>query len=469
MKSMRLRVVVSTSTGMPHLAQPRRRFWLVVATPRPAVAVFTHSPFPRWDARTCRRASVGVRDSITAAAWGDRSRVPENGLPGSPAAVCIGRGCSTWDAARVVIRQRSLIVLALLAVVGCTGEPDDAPTSPSASAAPQARLEPSCPPAPESPVTIASAEAANTLLAAQNLPAWDAADIGASTLLNDGRVVWVFGDTVRSEMTPGIVANSMLVSGGKCASQLLPAQDGPVIPDAKNGDVYWPMSALSWDDNGRERLVVLCSRTRRGTSGDPMDFAFMAPAAALFEVPPGGAPQLQDVIQVAKNNPDPHQINWGAASFHDGHWIYIYGTRLTGEKFLFGRELYAARVPLASPEDLSTWRYWDSSHWQPQQSRATAVLGAEGGVSQTLSVDDLGEGAIPGGVQARRRPRRVRLFVVRALPGWAVDSSQGRPGPQRPGGRIAEVRAAGASADSAGQWDASGGCVSQHHRLPKTP
>ena len=193
-------------------------------------------------------------------------------------------------------------------------------------------------------------------------------------------------------MTPEIVANSMLVSGGKCASQLLPAQDGPVIPDAKNGDVYWPMSALSWDDNGRERLVVLCARTRRGTSGDPMDFAFMAPAAALFEVPPGGAPQLQDVIQIAKNNPDPHQINWGAASFHDGNWIYIYGTRLTGEKFLFGRELYAARVPLASPEDLSTWRYWDSSHWQPQQSRATAVLGAEGGVSQTLSVDDLGDG-----------------------------------------------------------------------------
>ena len=292
----------------------------------------------------------------------------------------------------MVMRRQWLIVLGLLTMVGCTGEPDNAPNSPSVRAAPRARLEPSCPPAPASPVTIASAEAANTLLASQNLPAWDAADIGASTLLNDGRVVWVFGDTLRSDMTPGLVANSMLVSGGKCASQLLPAQDGPVIPDAKNGDVYWPMSALSWDDSGRERLVVLCARTRRGTSGDPLDFAFVAPAAALFEVPPGGAPQLQDVIQVAKTNPDPHQINWGAASFHDRHWIYIYGTRLTGEQLVFGRELYAARVPLASPEDLSTWRYWDSSDWQPKQSRATAVLGAEGGVSQTLSVDDLGDG-----------------------------------------------------------------------------
>jgi hypothetical protein len=64
--------------------------------------------------------------------------------------------------------------------------------------APSARLEPSCPPAPGSPVGVASAEAANDLLAAQNLPAWDAADIGASTLLSDGRIVWAFGDTLRS-------------------------------------------------------------------------------------------------------------------------------------------------------------------------------------------------------------------------------------------------------------------------------
>ena len=81
---------------------------------------------------------------------------------------------------------------------------------------------------------------------------------------SDGRIVWAFGDTLRSGMTPGIVANSILVSGGHCASQLLPAQDGPVIPDAAPGTVYWPMSTLSWADGDQDRLLVLCSRIFRG-------------------------------------------------------------------------------------------------------------------------------------------------------------------------------------------------------------
>ena len=288
------------------------------------------------------------------------------------------------------------MALALLVGAGCTGEPEDEPpsTSPSraVTTAVMARLEPPCPPAPESPQGVASAEAGNVLLAAQNLPAWDAADIGASTLLGDGRIVWVFGDTLRSGRTPAIVANSMLVSGGHCASQLLPARDGPVIPDAAADTVHWPMSTLSWADGKRERLVVLCSRIRRGGSGEMFDFRFLGTSMAMFDVTAGGVPQLRGVVRITEDNPDPQQINWGAASFHDGRWIYVYGTRQTGEAYVFGRELYAARVPLASPEDRSTWRFWDGSGWQPKPSSAVAVLGAEGGVSQTLSVDDLGGG-----------------------------------------------------------------------------
>ena len=122
------------------------------------------------------------------------------------------------------------------------------------------------------------------------------------------------------------------------------------------------------------------------------DFTFMGTSAALFDVPAGGVPQLRSVNRITEDNPDPQQVNWGAASFHDGHWIYAYGTRMTGEQYVFGRELYAARVPLTSPEDGSTWRFWDGTRWQPKRSHAAAVLSAEGGVSQTLSVDDLGGG-----------------------------------------------------------------------------
>lgn len=302
----------------------------------------------------------------------------------------------------VVLGRVRLLVVALLLCAGCTDEstggksssssPPTSSTSPTTAATRLAQLEPPCPSAPSSPVAVESATAANELLAAQDLPAWEAADIGASTLLSDGRVVWVFGDTVRSGMTPGLVANSMLVSGGHCASQLLTPEKGPVIPDVSTAVVHWPMSAVSWADDTRERLVVLCSRTRRGGSGDPLDFTFLGTSAALFDVPAGGVPRLVRVTRVTEDDPDLHQVNWGAASFTDDRWIYVYGTRLTGEEYVFGRELYAARVPLTSPTKRSTWRFWDGSAWQPDPDRATAVMDAEGGVSQTLSVDALDDG-----------------------------------------------------------------------------
>ena len=296
-------------------------------------------------------------------------------------------------------RRGVLFAAVLLLGSGCTGEPDstDRPATPSNEAsstttAAVARLSPECPAPPDEPLGIASAQAANALMAGRDLPAWDAADIGASVRLTDGRIVWAFGDTLRKGMSPGIVSNSMLVTSGECASQLLPAQDGPVIPDEASDVVHWPMSIASWPNGSLEHLVVICSRIHRGGSGDPFDFAFLGTSAAVFDVPDNGVPRLRTVHRITPDNPNPAQVNWGAASFTDARWLYVYGTRLTGEHFVFGRELFVSRVPLASPSDRSTWRFWDGSEWQPEVKRAAVVLQAEGGVSQTLSVDDLGDG-----------------------------------------------------------------------------
>ncbi len=313
------------------------------------------------------------------------SRAPSSSraAPDLSQTLCLGGGLSAWHAASVVIGLRSFIVLALLGVVSCSGEPDDAPTSPSVAAAPQARLEPTCPPAPPSPVAVASAKAANALFAAQNLPASDAADIGASTLLSDGRVVWMFGDTLRTGQTPGVVANSMLVSGGHCASQLMPAKDGPVIPDVGPHTVYWPMSALSWADEDRDRLVVLCSRIRRG----PRVTAWTSRSSGLPQrcsaSRPSGVPHLQTVVEVTPDNPDLQQVNWGAASFHDGRWIYVYGTRFTGEAQVFGRELYVARVPLGVLGDSA--RRGDSGTGLAGSSKPSRAVRRAGGTGRGVA------------------------------------------------------------------------------------
>jgi Domain of unknown function (DUF4185) len=225
----------------------------------------------------------------------------------------------------------------------------------------------------------------------QSLPAWDAADIGASARMSDGRIAWAFGDTLRTGMSPEMVANSLLISTGPCVSQVMPADGGPVIPDADPARriVHWPMSVLAFQQGERQVLAVLCGRIRRGGSGDGLDFTFLGTSAAVFDVPDGGAPQLLKIVRITEDDPDPYQVNWGAASFHDDRWMYVYGTRLPEGDLVFGRELYVARVPLASPEARETYEFWDGTSWQSDRTRAAVIMPSQGGVSQTLSVDAL--------------------------------------------------------------------------------
>ena len=133
----------------------------------------------------------------------------------------------------------------------------------------------------------------NQVVSSADLPAWQAGDIGASAQLSDGRMVWVFGDTVRTEgYNPRLVANSMLVSSGICVAQLRTPNDGPVIPDVAPDVVRWPMSVVVLhpegplaDHAGLELLVVLCARTRRGEGN--LDYTFLGTSAAVFTVTPG--------------------------------------------------------------------------------------------------------------------------------------------------------------------------------------
>jgi hypothetical protein len=271
----------------------------------------------------------------------------------------------------------------VVALAACTpASPAPAPTTPTAGT----RLQPACPP-PTGHRGVKNAAAANRLVAATDLPGWQAADIGASVRLSDGRIAWVFGDTLRTgALSPPIVANSMLITSGLCVSQLVPADRGPMLPDAAPDTVYWPMSAsvlrLGRDE---DTLIVLCSRIRRGSKA--YDFTFLGTSAAVFEIGTLGVPRLSRIEQITPDDPSLVQINWGAAAVVHGGWLYVYGTRLTGKKLSFGRELHVARVPTADPGNRKTWQFWDGRGWQRDVRASAPVLPAEGGVSQTMSVD----------------------------------------------------------------------------------
>ncbi|MPQ98379.1 DUF4185 domain-containing protein [Modestobacter sp. I12A-02628] len=244
-----------------------------------------------------------------------------------------------------------------------------------------------------------SADLVNQVVSQAGLPGWQAGDIGASARLSDGRLVWVFGDTVRAAgVSPRLVANSMLLSSGTCLSQLVAPTGGPVIPDAFDGSVRWPMSVAVLPPTPdlaakgvTDAVVVLCARTRRGGQGGVFDYEFRGTSAAVFTVRAGGTPQLEEVVELTPDSDDVTQVNWGAAASVQGDWYYVYGTRLTGDPGVFGRELLVSRVPIAAPADRSRWEFWDGTGWQSDPARAAVVLPAAGGVSQTLSVDPVGD------------------------------------------------------------------------------
>lgn len=283
-------------------------------------------------------------------------------------------------------RFLGLVLVGALALGACGVSDDVDPESAKAAY----RVEPSCPHVGHHLQGL-TVDGLNQIVANAELPAWKAADIGASAQLRDHRMVWVFGDTVRSaEFTPRLVANSMLVSDGACVAQLRTADDGPVIPDAGPDVVRWPMSVVAMPPAREyaglgidEVLVVMAARTRRGD--DNLDFQFLGTSAAVFALSDGGAPQLLEIMEVTPDSEDPDQVNWGAAATVFGPWFYVFGTRSTGEDF--GRELYVGRAAVSDPADRSRWEFWDGQDWQADLERSAPVLPAEGGVSQTLSVD----------------------------------------------------------------------------------
>ena len=219
------------------------------------------------------------------------------------------------------------------------------------------------------------------------------ADVGADVLLQDGRRLWVFGDTLRGRNTDGprFVRNSMLVFDDRCANVVIPPGGGALVPDRSDGVGYWPMSIAKVERAGYDLVGVGLQRVRGDDApGDAAAFTNLGPAIALFIVAPGRPPQLMKVQDVGADSENSRRPVWGAAAaVHDG-WVYLYGTATPGDELVFGFSLQVARVRADHLLDTSKWRYWDGSGWSANASKATELIGADGGVSQTLSVLESG-------------------------------------------------------------------------------
>ncbi|MDN4172143.1 hypothetical protein QWY28_04240 [Nocardioides sp. SOB77] len=227
----------------------------------------------------------------------------------------------------------------------------------------------------------------NRITELRGSPQFRGGDVGAQAELQDGRSVWLFGDTLRG--TGGeqrFVRNSMLVVEPGCLQVVVPAGGGAVIPDRDREVGYWPMSVVATPRPGYDLVTVTAQRVRSTDRDDAFGFENLGPAVALFVVPAGGTPQLVDRVDVGPDSPDPTRPMWGAATALGDGWLHLYGTARPDTAAPTGFSLRVARVRPVDVLEPDRWRYWDGTAWVADPAAAAELVPAEGGTSQTLTV-----------------------------------------------------------------------------------
>lgn len=219
--------------------------------------------------------------------------------------------------------------------------------------------------------------------------AFQGGDVGASATLQDGRTVWMFGDTLRGPASGGarFVRNSMLVVAPDCLQVVLPRSGGAIVPDRGDGVGYWPMSVAVLQQPGYDLVEVTAQRVRTTNPDDPFGFENLGPAVATFVVPAGGTPQLVGTTDVGPDDADTTRPMWGAATTIVDGWLYLWGTARPADPAPgTGFSLRVARTRPADVTDPATWTYWDGTAWGRDPAAAAELVDATAGTSQTLSV-----------------------------------------------------------------------------------
>lgn len=195
---------------------------------------------------------------------------------------------------------------------------------------------------------------------------WIGGDINGSVHLPDGRMAWLFGDTVTALWGKRVhlVHNSILVTGhGR------PRVIANPIPPLADGSFIWPAGARV---EGTQ-VWVLCQRIIQ-TGPGLWDFHLAGTWLGRIDIRSWRLVSLRPVVG------DGSRTNWSGGLFDSGPYTYIYGVEAEGVRSW----LHVARVP-SGRLDLP-WRFYTAHGWAPDPSASTRLLA---GVS-VVSMLDLG-------------------------------------------------------------------------------
>ncbi|MDT9593432.1 hypothetical protein RDV89_10165 [Nocardioides zeae] len=363
------------------LAEPWRTVagWSVVGAAADAHAALTaHSGGPGWRAAVVLLGTPALAVGVLLASRAVAARTPGDGPDPDAGPRALPTPVS-WRRQMAVLATTLVLATTAVLTVGLPGAPT--PTPPRVSLAATSDCVDAGP--------VGSVDDLNRVAELRGDAAFQGGDVGASARLQDGRTVWMFGDTLRAADFPGdrFVRNSMLLVDPSCLRVVVPRSGGAVVPDRDEEVGYWPMSVAVQEQPGYDLVEVTAQRVRTVDEGDPFGFENVGPAVATFVVPVGGVPQLVEVTDLGPDEPDPTVPMWGAATAVVDGWLHLYGTaRPVDPAPGTGFSLRVARVRPADVADQRAWTYWDGSGWSPESSAAVELIGAAEGTSQTLSV-----------------------------------------------------------------------------------
>lgn len=169
------------------------------------------------------------------------------------------------------------------------------------------------------------------------LPAsqWQGADHSESVRLADGRVIWVYADTIS---TGRFVHSTAIVQDRGCFHA---ANGGAqLIPDAADGTFYWPAGAAPLTTSTGSYLLV--SLVHIKSDSGPAGFIVTGSAAALVKTS-GGDPVFYRWVT---GWPNPAHAIAGAGLYVSGSTLHVYTATDVQQPYVFGRQLSHRTIPL---------------------------------------------------------------------------------------------------------------------------
>lgn len=297
---------------------------------------------------------------------------------------------------------------------------------------------------------------------------WTGGDVAGAVDLQDGRMLWLFGDSWIGSVVDGRHAPGSRLVNNSIAVHRWPAKHGPGPPDSRSVQFYWGKSdsrghptawitptrggndaateensrsaARLWywptggaavvpDAVGRKRLVVFLFRVarRRPKAAGVWNFQNAGCTLATIDywrlTPEEWRPRTLDLphavdAETAASDPQRHETYWGMAALRDRSdrgdgqdYLYIYGQRSVSPT---NRQLILARVPTAAVEQFGMWRFYASNgRWSDDPGQAAAL--ADGLVSEFSVEQVAGDGRVAY-VLVQSEPLFGDRILVRTAP-----------------------------------------------------